>query len=102
VWDKGITTGGPFEIEFRLKRAADRAYRWQAVQVTPIRMPGGKISRWLGIGTDIHEKRVAVEELKGQRQIFQSMVETEWGFYANACEIASWNVGVERNGLRGV
>jgi len=55
-WGAHIRRGEPFEMEFRL-RGADGAYRWFLTQVTPVRDSSGKIKRWFGARTNIHEQR---------------------------------------------
>ena len=63
VWRQSLTTGEPYNIEYRL-RHADGTYRWVLGRALPIRDPGadGAITRWFGTCTDIHEQKLAFEE----------------------------------------
>ncbi|MEG3144475.1 PAS domain-containing protein [Sphingomonas sp. RT2P30] len=61
VWRHSLTTGEPYQIEYRL-RHADGAYRWVLGRALPIRDGNGAITRWFGTCTDIHEQKLALEE----------------------------------------
>jgi PAS domain S-box-containing protein len=52
-----VSTGREYHYECRLRRAADATWRWHLVQVRPVRDEGGKMTRWIGTCTDIHEAR---------------------------------------------
>jgi PAS domain S-box-containing protein len=60
-WKHSIATGEPFEMEFPL-RGADSEFRWFLTRVNPLRDSQGKITRWFGTNTDIHESRKIHEE----------------------------------------
>jgi PAS domain S-box-containing protein len=55
-WTECLRTGEPFEMEFPL-RGADGAMRWFLTRVRPLRDAAGRIVRWIGISTDIDERR---------------------------------------------
>ncbi|WP_197279360.1 PAS domain-containing sensor histidine kinase [Devosia sp. A16] len=61
VWRHSLATGDPYRIEYRLKHHSG-AYRWVLGQALPIRDASGRITRWFGTCTDIHEERLAQEE----------------------------------------
>jgi len=62
VWRHSLTTGDPYQIEYRL-RHFDGVYRWVLGRALPIRDEGtGAITRWFGTCTDIHEQKLAMEE----------------------------------------
>ena len=60
-WRQSLTTGDPYEIEYRL-RYRDGTYRWVLGRALPIRDSGGRIVRWFGTCTDIHEQKLTLEE----------------------------------------
>ena len=61
-WGRSLTTGEPYENEFRLRRASDGSYRWHLALAQPMRDAAGKIVRWFGSNTDLHDrKRTEVE-----------------------------------------
>jgi PAS domain S-box-containing protein len=61
VWERALRDGILYEIEYRLRRA-DGAYRWHIGRAVPVRDPEGRIARWFGTCTDIHDRRQAEEE----------------------------------------
>jgi len=66
VWTHSVITGEDYNIEARLLRAADSASRWWHLRALPIRDESGSILQWLGVANDIHERRLASEELRMQ------------------------------------
>jgi PAS domain S-box-containing protein len=62
-WRHSLTTGEPFEMEYPLRRA-DGVFRWFLTRVRPLRDPSGRIVRWFGINTDIHEQRSLLEHVR--------------------------------------
>ena len=61
AWRHSLTTGEPYGIEYRL-RHFDGGYRWVLGRALPIRGDDGRITRWFGTCTDIHEQKVAGDE----------------------------------------
>ncbi len=61
VWQGAVATGEKYEIEYRL-RHHDGSYRWALGNGLPQRDASGRITRWFGTCTDIHEQRLALEE----------------------------------------
>ncbi|HEY6402713.1 MAG TPA: PAS domain S-box protein, partial [Blastocatellia bacterium] len=55
--------GQPFEIEHRLRRK-DGQYRWHLARGTPIRDAQGRIVKWIGTSTDIHDRK----EVEAERE----------------------------------
>ncbi|WP_237064892.1 sensor histidine kinase [Loktanella sp. M215] len=61
AWRHSLTSGEPYAIEYRLKhRSGD--YRWVLGRAQPMRDAAGRIQRWYGSCTDIHEIKVAQEQ----------------------------------------
>lgn len=54
-WAASVASGQPYELECRLKRASDGAYRWFLGRALPVKDAGGEVLRWIGTGTDIHD-----------------------------------------------
>lgn len=61
VWRRSLETGEPYEIEYRLRRF-DGEYRWTLGRALPIRDEQGRITRWFGTCTDIHDQRLLREQ----------------------------------------
>ena len=64
VWRHSLQTGDPYEIEYRL-RDAKGEYRWTLGRALPIRDTDGKITRWFGTCTDIHDQKM----MQAQREV---------------------------------
>ena len=61
LWSRSLRTGELYEYEFRLRRAADSAYRWHLTRALPMRGENGEIVQWFGTNTDIEERRIVEE-----------------------------------------
>jgi PAS domain S-box-containing protein len=59
-WARALETGDPYEIECRVKRS-DGDYRWFLARALPLRDREGRITKWFGTCTDIHEQKRNVE-----------------------------------------
>ena len=52
AWGHAMETGG-FEVEYRLRRGADGAYRWFQTRAIPVRAEAGAIVEWRSTSTHI-------------------------------------------------
>ena len=68
AWTAALKTGAPYEIEFRLKRGSDGAYRWFLGRALPYRDRKGEIVNWFGTCTDVHGLKSAQEALRGAHE----------------------------------
>jgi signal transduction histidine kinase len=62
-WARSVETGESYMNTLRLRRH-DGVYRYFLARSTPIRGADGKIERWMGTATDVHEQRLAEEALR--------------------------------------
>ncbi|GAC1406190.1 MAG: hypothetical protein NVSMB64_11680 [Candidatus Velthaea sp.] len=62
-WPEAIATGEKFQMEFRL-RGRDGAFRWFLTLINPYKDEHGRVVRWFGTNTDIHEQKQNVERSK--------------------------------------
>lgn len=62
LWAAATRNGVIFESEHRIRRS-DGNYRWSAVRAVPILTAAGTVREWVGINTDIEDKKRAEEEL---------------------------------------
>ncbi len=66
----GSETGGELVLPHEVRiRSATGAYRWHLVTLQPVRDDSGEIAKWIGIASDIEERRLAED-----RQRFLSEV----------------------------
>lgn len=61
LWRRSLETGEPYHIEYRLRHNSG-IYRWVLGRALPMRDATGRIIRWFGTCTDIHETKLAQEE----------------------------------------
>jgi len=66
LWMGCVASGDGLEIDFRLLRA-DGVYRWHLVRALPLRNDQGRIIRWVGTNTDVHESKLAQVEVTRDR-----------------------------------
>lgn len=60
VWQRSLETGEPYHIEYRLRHRSG-AYRWVIGRALPVRDEAGRIRRWFGTCTDVHDLKMAEE-----------------------------------------
>jgi PAS domain S-box-containing protein len=60
-WGEAVQAGFEFQMEYRLYRAGDEAYRWHQVHAAPVRDDDGNLLFWLGLHTDIHDRKLIEE-----------------------------------------
>jgi PAS domain S-box-containing protein len=58
-WTHSFTTGEPYEVEYRFKRAIDGEYRWLLGRALPRHGEAGEIIQWVGTCTDIEDYKQA-------------------------------------------
>jgi len=76
-WMEAVSSDQPFEFEFRLRRK-DGQYRWHLCRAIPIRDQEGRVIKWIGTSTDIHDRKQAEaerEELLARAQAAQRQAE---------------------------
>ena len=64
TWYSSVETGDPYELEYRIKDVITGKYRWFLARALPIKDENGKILKWFGTGTDIHDQKMVNEKLE--------------------------------------
>jgi two-component system cell cycle sensor histidine kinase/response regulator CckA len=67
AWTRAIAEGTEYRVQCRIRRY-DGVYRWFDIRGTPLRDAKGKIVRWFGTNTDIHEERELREQLRLEQE----------------------------------
>ena len=81
VWKHSLATGEPYHIEYRL-RHRNGDYRWVIGRAQCVRGPDGRISRWYGTCTDIHDQKVAEEQVRRNHETFYRLIQNNpFGIY---------------------
>ena len=63
-WNHALQSGTDYQMEYRLRRAADGSYRWHLARATPMRNEKGQIIQWVGTATDIEDQKRTEEALR--------------------------------------
>lgn len=62
TWQRTVSGGEPFEIQFRLRRR-DGAWRWHQTHAVPIRDAAGALVKWYGANTDVEALKRSEERI---------------------------------------
>ncbi|MBM6595610.1 PAS domain-containing protein [Microvirga pudoricolor] len=69
--DEAIRTKSLFELEHRVNRA-DGGIGWVVSRAVPILGPDGEIVEWFGTGTDVTERREALDRLRSSEAAYRA------------------------------
>ncbi|MDP4191569.1 MAG: PAS domain S-box protein, partial [Bacteroidota bacterium] len=72
-WTASIKTGEPFEMIFPL-RGKDGLFRSFLTRIWPLKNSEGKVIQWVGTNTDITEHIKAEQEVKRERELLESLL----------------------------
>ncbi len=73
-WQQATESGEPYEIEYRLRRA-DGIYRWMLGRALPLRDSAGRVVKWFGTCTDIHDVKQAELDVSNANQALRASEE---------------------------
>jgi len=73
-WMQSVQSGGSFEAEYRL-RSKEGTYRWFRARAVPIRHPDGKIVKWYGTCSDIHDSKLLEQSIRDNAAELEKMVD---------------------------
>jgi PAS domain S-box-containing protein len=107
AWTQALETGSPYEVEFRLKRGSDNAWRSHLVRALPLARENGTIAQWFGTCTEIEDQQQAAASLRKQWQTFDTALSNTPDFafifdlagritYANSAILAHWQKSFEQ------
>ncbi len=63
AWTAAVEAGSNLDVDFRI-RGADGAYRWFKTRGVPLKDGSGRLVKWFGTNTDIHDRIEAQEQLR--------------------------------------
>ncbi len=75
TWQLIMSSGKPGDAEARLSRF-DGKYRWFLFRANPMRDKSGSIIKWVGINTDIEDRKRAQEALATSERDLRSIINT--------------------------
>jgi two-component system, chemotaxis family, CheB/CheR fusion protein len=62
-WRQALASRIPLDHELRLWHAASGSYRWTSMRAVPLRSSDGSVRGWVGMNSDISERKAAEEAL---------------------------------------
>ncbi|MEO7932603.1 MAG: PAS domain S-box protein [Chthoniobacterales bacterium] len=74
VWNAAVATRSIYKVEHRI-RARDQTYRYMNVRAVPVLGEEGEIRQWIGIHTNISERKLAEETLRESEERFSGAFE---------------------------
>jgi len=72
---EALAAGEPYQAEYRVRRAADGAYRWHLSRALPMKDEDGKITGWFGSVTDVDDQKRAEQERDQNRAILAAAID---------------------------
>ena len=63
AWRRAVATRDVYETEHRIRRT-DGEFRWHLTRAVPLRNEQGEVTLWIGSSTDIHDRKMAEQELE--------------------------------------
>ncbi|WP_437489029.1 PAS domain-containing protein [Sorangium sp. So ce1014] len=68
AWHHALTTGDLFEAVCRLRRGCDSSNRWFLTRARALRDAEGRVVRWIGTCTDIHDQKLIEKALRASEE----------------------------------
>ena len=75
AWSGAVAAGSPYRIEYRLRRA-DGVHRWTEARGVPVLAEGGSVREWVGMNTDVHDRKVAEQALRDSHRRVADILES--------------------------
>ncbi|MFT0170334.1 ATP-binding protein [Paraburkholderia mimosarum] len=59
-WKSAVESAAAYEMEVRIKRISDGAWRWHLDRASPVKNEQGQVVKWVGTVTDIEDQKQAL------------------------------------------
>jgi PAS domain S-box-containing protein len=83
-WMAALARGVPYEAELRFRRR-DGQERWHLCRALPLKDANGRVTKWMGIAVDIHDRKIAATEIARANQHMLMATESAdagiWDYY---------------------
>ncbi len=80
AWQAVVKARQPLSIEYRLYHKESQQYRWMLVRAFPQRSSSGTIKRWVGMNTDIANRKLRELELADREAHLRRVIDNMLGF----------------------
>ncbi|WP_375500352.1 PAS domain S-box protein [uncultured Nostoc sp.] len=72
---EAVANATNYETEIRFRRVSDGSHRWHIVRGLPFRDAAGQIIKWVGIASDIHDRKVAEAALQQLNEMLEQRIQ---------------------------
>ncbi|MEH2250100.1 PAS domain S-box protein [Nostoc sp.] len=72
---QAVANATNYEVEIRFRQVYDGSYRWHIVRGLPFRDAAGEIIKWVGIASDIHDRKVAEAALLQLNEMLEQRIQ---------------------------
>ena len=96
AWNQALQSGEMVEIEYRLQRAADGAYRWFLARGRALRDRDGQIVKWFGILTEIEDQKRGEQALARQNALVRLLHQVTVAAYEAATVEEAMQLGIDQ------
>ncbi|MEH1841432.1 MAG: PAS domain S-box protein [Nostoc sp.] len=72
---EAVANATNYETEIRFRRVSDGSYRWHIVRGLPFRDAAGQIIKWVGIASDIHDRKVVEAALQQLNEMLEQRIQ---------------------------
>ena len=76
AWYKALASGEPYETEIRVRDAKSGVFRWLLTRARPVKDEHGKVIKWYGSNTDIHDQKMIQMNLELEKDLRERFVST--------------------------
>lgn len=83
VWTEALGTGALPGLEYRVRHAADGAYKWFLAQGYAMRGPDGAVLKWFGMLSEIEDQKRAAKALERQNALITLLHRVALGSFAS-------------------
>lgn len=75
-WADAVRKRQPYEMEYRFRRKSDGMYRWHLGRGLPVKDEKGRVLKWFGTCTDIHDHKLAEAEVRKLNEQLEQKVQS--------------------------
>lgn len=75
AWKEAVATGSIYQTEHRVQMK-DGLYRWFLSRAVPHKDKHGRITKWFGTATDIHDTKLSEEKIRTSEAYFRQLTDT--------------------------
>ncbi|RYD84308.1 MAG: PAS domain S-box protein, partial [Verrucomicrobiaceae bacterium] len=75
IWRKAMETTTPYEACYRVCHSRSGEWKWIVARAVPLRKSDGSLHGWVGMSTDVNERKLGERLIEGQNRILRMVAE---------------------------